>query len=120
MKNRMKIIHLYPIFLLLLVSCASTPECPPCNPELELVDKPLPYPVLIKITPLGPLVLPDRPPWPGDDAVDGEKAEAAIAIGEAIEEREALLIARDKAWRLKVETHNSQEIDADEPGPLPD
>lgn len=117
MKNRMKIIHLYPIFLLLLlVSCASTPECPPCNPEIELVDKPMPYPVVILITPLDSLALPEVPQWPGPDATEEEKVEAAIAIGETREEREAILIGRDKAWTLKVEEHNSQTVDApDEP-----
>jgi hypothetical protein len=95
-----------------LQSCASSPQCPPCDTIIEIREKPTFYPVIVKITPLEPLVLPEVPPMAPDGATVEEKKAAAIAVGKATEEKIEILIARDKAWTLKVEQHNAAAEDA--------
>jgi hypothetical protein len=115
--SHLRIIHLASVACaaVLLVSCASTPECPPCEPEIKTVNVYYPHPVLIRIQLLAALDLPPVPPMAPDDASDEEKKEAAIAIAEAREKREAILRKRDEAWAMKVREHNSQEVDVPDP-----
>ena len=100
--------HLYLIFVFLaLTACGSSRPCPPCNPDLEIVEVPHKYPVVLVIELLPPLVLEDVPVMvPADSDPEVKKANA-LAIAETRERNHEVLVARDEAWTMKVEHHNS-------------
>jgi len=100
--------HLYLVFVLALglTACGSTRPTPPCNPEIKIVKVPAPYPLVIVVGILPPLVLEPVPAMAPTDAGPETKKENALAIAGATERNQAALVARDGAWYLKVKQHD--------------
>lgn len=96
------------VFLIVMGQCGCKSSRPvPCpEPEQEIVIRQQPVPCIVPVALLADLELPTCPPFPHDGDEAEEKA-WAIACGEAIEEREAILLKRDEAWRRKVEALNN-------------
>jgi hypothetical protein len=92
--------------LLLLGACASTRQCPPNEPIIKFKEVPRPYPVLIQLPTLEPLVLPDYPMHPGHDADEVELKHWALETERVDKERDALKDARIKALEETISTHN--------------
>ena len=111
--------HLYLILAIAigLTACGSSRPSPPCNPELKIVKVPSPYPVVLVMELLPPLRLEVVPPMAPADATPEEKKTAVLAIAEATEKNTATLIARDAAWTMKIEHHNSlaEDVRRNEP-----
>ena len=112
--------HLYLISIFLitaLTACGSSGHCPPCFPEIEIVKVPHPYPVVLVIQLLPPLMLEPVPQMASSDATPKEKKTAALAIAETREKNHAKLVARDEAWTQKIEHHNglAEDVRRNEP-----
>jgi hypothetical protein len=71
-----------------------------------VIEKDVPVPCIVPIEPLPTAVLPAKPPYP-HDADEKELKSWALALGEALEAQEKVLIARDAAWLAKIAEHNS-------------
>jgi len=78
--------------------CTSTPKPPP--PPVKV-----PSPCVIAIAPLPAAALPEKPAYP-HDADEGELKAWALKLGEVMEQRETILLARDAAWFEKVTANN--------------
>lgn len=102
------------VFALLLTAtaCGTSRPCPPCNPELEIVKVKHPYPVVLVVELLPPLVLEEVPAIAPDDATPEEAKANALAIAEARDRNHTKLVARDASWTMKVSHHNSLAEDA--------
>lgn len=111
--------HLYLILALAigLTACGSSRPSPPCNPELQIVKVKSPYPVVLVMELLPPLRLEVVPPMAAADATPEEKKATVLAIAEATEKNTAILVARDAAWTMKIEHHNSlaEDVRRNEP-----
>ena len=107
--SRTRTSNLYLILVLSLgiAACGSSRPCPPCYPEIKPVEVPHPYPVVLVIELLPPLVLDVVPAMAPADAPAEDKKTNALAIAEARERNHARLVARDDAWTLKIKHHNS-------------
>lgn len=90
-----------------LTGCAHGTKYPDEEPGLDVVTVKWPVPCIVEIAELGDPALPVKPPYPGDDAPVDVLKDWALALGEAVEQREAILLARDRAWAMKVQTHNA-------------
>ena len=100
------------VFLIMLglIGCKSSRPKVPC-PECEqtVVTELVPAPCVIEIAPLPAPKIPGMPSSPGHDADEAELKAWALMVGEAIEQREAVWRAREKAWQKKIEAHNSSQ-----------
>lgn len=92
------------IILIALCGCSSVrPPCPECPQNIIKMNYPVPC--AIEIAPLGDAPLPAKPPFPVN-GTEEELKQWALNLGEAIEQREKILLARDAAWLAKVLNNN--------------
>jgi hypothetical protein len=91
--------------LMLLAGCSTIPPIP----EVEIQERLVETRCVVQINPATGPELPAKPPYPGDDASDSTLKEWAVNLGEAVERREALLIARIAALLQQIGHHNSLE-----------
>lgn len=110
------------LLFLFLVGCTSTRSTPCPDPEPNIVTKevPRPYPVVVKIKGLDPMVLPDLPIPPGHDAGEEEWKAFALEVKRISGERDAKKDARIRALQQLIEDHNRLDVDVAEPGSGPD
>jgi hypothetical protein len=94
--------------VLLLTGCSTTRStpCPDLEPEIVTKEVPKPYPVIVKIQTLDPLVLPDYPEPPGHDATEEEWKSFAQEVKRIAEERGAKKDARIDALQQLIDDHN--------------
>ena len=98
------------VILLPAMACTSSRGCPETpEPEIRFKDKPLPYPVLIKIRSLPPLELPEYPLAPSHDADEDEWKAFALEVERVAKEREAKRAARIEALEGLIRSHNALE-----------
>lgn len=111
--------HLYLGFVLLLglTACGSSRPCPPCHPELQPVEVPHPYPVVLIIEMLPPLELEPVPAMVPRDADPEVRKANALAIAETRDRNRARLVARDEAWALKISHHNELAAEVERNNP---
>ena len=90
------------VVLFALVGCASVKPCPPCVPEIEIVESKVP----VYECP-APAVLPELalPPWPilGDTPTEEELKEWYIKVEETYRVRFAILIDYIKALQTQLD-----------------
>lgn len=87
------------IFSLALCGSGCTSTQPPPPPVK------VPSPCIIAITPLAAANLPEKPAYP-HDADEAELKTWSLRLGEVMEQRETILLARDAAWFEKVMANN--------------
>ena len=116
-RTRTSNLYLTLVLAIGLTACGSSRPSPPCNPELVIKEVRSPYPVVLVMELLPPLRLEIVPPMAPDDAAPEDKKANALAIAEAREKNHATLIARDAAWTMKTEHHNSlaEDVRRNEP-----
>ena len=104
------------VILLPLLSCESTRQCPPCYPEIEYKQVPAPYPILVRIVPLEPLLLPAWPSPPLPDSGEVAWKGFALEVKRIAEERSVLRDARIEALEALIDSHNALDV-GDPPQP---
>lgn len=112
MSNKKNVLGIFMLgTLLLLGACASTRQCPPNEPIFKFKDVPRPYPVLIQLPTLEPLILPEYPVYPGAEATEEELKHWALETERVSKERDAMRDARVEALEETISTHNRFVVD---------
>ncbi|KPK41340.1 MAG: hypothetical protein AMJ65_09715 [Phycisphaerae bacterium SG8_4] len=105
------VLFIVAIVLTAQCGCKTTDPKTPCpEPTPTVITETVIVPCTIRIEPLSPYTPPEYPQHPGHDVEDAELKFWALALGEAIEADDALVLARELAWQEIIEEHNSGPV----------